>query len=167
MSNKSFYFYIENAPFRDKSYQRTKVMIYGGSCLQPSKESLTHANLFVALDKRALQDRDLFVPLHRLYHINDGDIPEDVSRFKSFINDLLVMAKKDVVLHIGCIAGQGRTGLVLSALVQTAQPHILENLNISAIDYVRTLYSEKAIETIEQENFLIQHFGVKPPLKIS
>ena len=67
-------------------------------------------------------------------------------------------------VHVGCIGGHGRTGLVLSALVaqMTGMP--------DPISYVRKHYCTKAVESTEQVTFLTKHFGaakVEPSKKVT
>ena len=67
-------------------------------------------------------------------------------------------------VHVGCIGGHGRTGLVLAAL---ARVMIDEK---DAIAYVRKNYCHKVVETTAQVNFLAKHWGIakadpsKPPV---
>lgn len=150
---------------KDGNYtSNQKSIIYGGSCTNPSNEALSKANYFIALDEKGFLDRAQFVPLHNYYPILDHGVPSNISEFKNFIIYLKLLLSKGLILHIGCTAGMGRTGLVMAALVQECQPKRLESLGISAIDYVRNLYSTNAIESVEQEQFLIDNFSVKKPL---
>lgn len=139
------------------------VKIYAGSCLNPSEEALSNANFFVGLDNRVLSDRELFVPVHRLFHIEDNSVPENIEEFKTFIAYLCELIVKGDKLHIGCIGGKGRTGLVLAAIVETLKGEAIQKMGISSIDYVRLVYSEEAIENEEQEEFLQKHFNITKP----
>lgn len=141
------------------------VNVYAGSCLNPSAEALENANFFVGLDNIVLTDRENFVPLHRLFHIDDNSVPQDVEAFKELVHEICTLMQEGKIPHVGCIGGKGRTGLVLSAIVQFFKSDILSKMNVSAIDYVRLVYSEEAIENEEQEKFLQEHFNISTPLQ--
>lgn len=134
----------------DKEY-----LIYGGSCGYPIIED---ADVYVGFDysmkkspkQYPWEDGESFQ-----YLIQDMHAPSDPNSFKQLISwlaDQLVAGKK---VHIGCIGGHGRTGLVLAALVtfMTGEK--------DSITYVRKNYCEKAVESATQVRFLNQHFGIK------
>lgn len=150
----------------DKNTNKSKLVnIYAGSCLNPSSEALKNANFFVGLDNIVLTDRDNFVPLHRIFHIDDNSVPQDVEAFKELIHEICTIMNEGRIPHIGCLGGKGRTGIVLSAIIQFFKSDILSTMNVSAIDYVRLVYSEDAVENEKQEKFLQEHFNISPPLQ--
>lgn len=153
----------EHPPLSINVGEKDKVLIFGGSCIQPSNEALSKANYFVALDKNGLIERHRDTPLHYFFPIEDGKIPDDIQEFNKMIEYLCLLISKKINIHIGCIGSHGRTGLVMSILIQRFCEPLLNRLNMSAIDYVRNLYCVNAVETIEQENFLIEHYKIKKP----
>lgn len=146
-----------------KDSSKDKAFIYGGSCLAPTSEALSTANYFIALDEQGLANRLPNVPLHLFYPIEDGKSPAHPEEFHKMIDDLCLLLQRNLILHIGCVGSHGRTGLVMAAIVQKMSKPLLDRINISAIDYVRNLYCVEAVETEEQEQFLIKHCGVKKP----
>jgi hypothetical protein len=87
-----------------------------------------------------------------IFPIPDGNAPGDFERFNYLITWLCNQPGKQI--HVGCIGGHGRTGTVLTALVAEL---VGER---DAIQYVRTHYCHKAVESKSQSNFLIKHYGV-------
>jgi hypothetical protein len=57
-------------------------------------------------------------------------------------------------IHVGCIGGHGRTGTVLTAIMA----ELTEKTD--AIQWVRAHYCKKAVESEEQVDFLVKHYGV-------
>lgn len=146
-----------------------EVEIYGSSCQRPI---VRDADVYISLDYNApvyLWEQPWYENANNQKHIRffieDMDIPEVTDDFRDLIDytiDNLVEGKK---IHAGCIAGHGRTGTFLAALVQTTMSDRLEQEGISAIDYVRNSYCKKAVETLSQILFLNVEFGVAIPLK--
>lgn len=135
------------------------IVIYGGSCSSPMVKD---ADVYVGLDysmKRALvypwevQPSNPAVEIY--FPIKDMSVPENPTRFKALIEWLALQLIAGKKVHVGCIGGHGRTGMVLSALYA----HMTGKTN--AIAYVRANYCPKAVETIEQSNWLAKHFGVE------
>lgn len=140
-----------------------KALIFGGSCITPTQQSLKQANYFISLDVKGLDQREDSVPLNYLFPIEDGKVPENIKEFNKMIDFLCSLLRKKINLHIGCLGSHGRTGLVMSAIVQKMCQPLLEKLDMSAIDYVRSLYCIYAVENTDQEHFLINHCNVKKP----
>lgn len=130
-------------------------LIYGGSCIHPKEKDM---DVFIGLDSGMSRTSRQY-PWHEgvefLYPIIDRKTPSNLPEFKKmldFITESLVDGKK---VFVGCIGGHGRTGIVLSALVQ------LMSQNEDAITYVRENYCKKVVETKEQVDWLHEHFGIK------
>lgn len=128
--------------------------IYGGSCHTPAVK----ADLYLALDHTSLGDSQPWDvgPLRVSYRIQDQQAPKNTEKFKEMLRWICNQLQKGKKLHVGCIGGHGRTGLVLSALVATLTK------NENPILYVRKNYCSKAVESEEQVDFLVKHFGVPP-----
>jgi len=88
------------------------------------------------------------------FAISDMAAPKDAERFKKLIDYVCNQLHEGKTVHVGCIGGHGRTGVVLSAVV--AQLKKEKN----AIQWVRKHYCEKAVESREQVKFLMDHYGV-------
>jgi hypothetical protein len=143
--------------------------IYGGNAATPVVKD---ADVYVTLQegmscKRATKAWDVskcdmpvvqpgfeleIVEVH--FPIHDGQAPHDSERFKYLITWLRTQLNTGKKIHVGCIAGHGRTGTVLAALVAEL------GAEKDAIQYVRKHYCSKAVESEAQVNFLMKHYGV-------
>lgn len=130
-------------------------VIYGGSCGYPV---VTDADIYVGLDY-SMATNPMQYPWNSgeafKFLIPDMGVPNDVTEFKKLIDwlSLQLIAQKKV--HVGCIGGHGRTGMVLAALVKVMMGEV------DAISYVRKHYCQKAVESNTQVRFLHEHFGIK------
>jgi len=88
------------------------------------------------------------------YGIRDMEAPSNVARFKKLVTWVCTQLQDGKTVHIGCIGGHGRTGTVISAIVA----EMLGEKD--AIQYVRTHYCKKAVESTTQVAFLMKHYGV-------
>lgn len=133
--------------------------LYGGSCSYPA---VTDADIYVALQDGASsgfktdpwEEKQV---IEVKFPITDSLAPKssEVERFKKMVTWICNQLQAGKKIHTGCIGGHGRTGLVLSAV-------IAELGEKDAIGYVRKNYCEKAVETSEQVQFLMKHYGVEP-----
>lgn len=90
------------------------------------------------------------------FGIINNHAPRDAKAFKVFVEWLCTQVRSGRHVHIGCIGGHGRTGLVLSAMYVTLTG------DTSAIQWVRANHCAKAVESEAQVQFLVEHFGCKP-----
>lgn len=134
----------------DKDY-----FIYGGSCSDPVVKD---ADIYVGFE-RGMRESTQSYPWSSgssfMFPIVDGNVPtsvDDTKMLLKYLADNLALGKK---IHIGCIGGHGRSGLILAALVT----YMTGNTN--SIEYVRTNYCEKAVETDTQINWLHKHWGIE------
>lgn len=129
--------------------------IYGGSCSNPVVKD---ADVYIGFD-RSMEMTTRSLPwtdgIEFLYPITDMSAPKNPETFKKLIEWLSEQLRAGKKVHIGCIGGHGRTGLVLAALVK----HMTGEED--AIAWVRKHYCKKAVETSEQIKFLGTHFGIK------
>jgi len=130
-----------------------KVLVYGGNCSNPV---VTDADIYVGLDYGMATHRQRFPwvegdAIH--YKIEDRYPPDDAKEFLELIEYLADQANGGAKIHIGCIGGHGRTGIVLAAMVA------LMTDEDDPISYVRKHYCKKAVETPAQVKFLVKHFG--------
>jgi protein-tyrosine phosphatase len=164
---------IENKKEKKKplniEFKNKKFTIYGGSCHEPLIDDV---DIYVSLDVEqpvyyweqpwyeSENKKHLRLPIEDMF------IPNDTEEFKSAIDYVLFELSQNKKIHVGCIGGHGRTGIFLSALVQVAMGNKLKNddgSEISAVEYVRENYSQKAVETVPQLIFLNSVFGIKIP----
>ena len=161
--------YTVKKPPLDFELEGKPVTIYGGSCHKPIVED---ADVYVSLDveqpvyywEQPWYDHEN--KTHIRFPITDMSIPDDSQDFKYCIEHIQYLLTEGKKIHVGCIGGHGRTGMVLSALVQASMGDKLVDANgspISAIDYVREHYAQKAVETVPQILFLHYNYGIAFP----
>jgi len=128
--------------------------VYGGSCHSPI---VPDADVYLGLDhsmKHSSKAYPWTEGFSFLYPITDMQAPSNPESFIKLIDFLSEQVRAGKKLHVGCMGGHGRTGLVLSALVKS-----IAGID-DAISYVRQHYCSKAVETSEQVVFLNKHFGI-------
>lgn len=130
-------------------------LVYGGSCGHPKVKD---ADVYIGLDYNMRQtaaaypwNAQLVEVLYPIKDMQAPDHPEEFKKMIAWLADQLEYGKK---VHIGCLGGHGRTGVVLAALYS----HMTGDPN--AINYVRENYCEKAVESQAQIDFLHKHFGI-------
>lgn len=161
-SNPPFEMVVEESgKYKPRCYESHPILklgkgrLYGGSASHPVKK----ADIYVALQSGSSAsissdpwDEQTTIEIH--YSIPDGGIPGNVPRFLKMIEWLCNQLQDGKKVHVGCIGGHGRTGMILSAIVAT----MLKKKD--AIQYVREHYCPKAVESYLQVAFLMEHFGV-------
>lgn len=128
-------------------------LVYGGSCSTPVHDD---CDIYIGLDYTMAEHKQRlpWEPGHSIhYKIQDMGVPTNPVEFKSLITWLAGRIENGDKAHIGCIGGHGRTGMVLSALVA----HMTAEAD--AITYVRENYCKKVVESNQQVEFLMTHFG--------
>jgi hypothetical protein len=129
--------------------------IYGGSCIDPI---VNDADIYVGFE-RGMSTPTPAYPWTKLvgfyFPIPDGGVPFSIQDFKNLLTYLENNLREGKKVHIGCIGGHGRTGLVLAALVTKMTG------NTNSISYVRTNYCSKAVESNTQVEWLHKHFGIQ------
>lgn len=88
---------------------------------------------------------------HRIiyYPIQDQRAPSSVVDTKIIVDEIITYLTNGKNVHVQCIGGHGRTGVILSCVVGTILPHIKD-----VVDYVRENYCEEAVESYEQHQFI-------------
>lgn len=141
-------------------------VLLGGNC----RDHVAHqgVDLYVALDgghKQPYFEAGWswdYLPRAVYYPIENMRIPNNVPKFVDLIDVIVAALGQGKKVHVGCIGGHGRTGLVLAAVVAKLGIAGKEN---DAIGWVRENYCKRAVETTAQENFLVVNFGAKPVRK--
>ncbi len=130
--------------------------VYGGSCGSPI---IKDADIYVGFDYSASvmagypwEGGQAVVDIY--FPITDGTAPKSPADFKKLIQWCANEIHAGKKLHAGCIGGHGRTGTFLAALVT----ELTGNLN--SIEFVRTNYCKKAVESVSQVTFLHKHWGI-------
>lgn len=131
------------------------IFIYGGNCASPIVKD---ADIYIALDGSGSYNKRQY-PWHKeiafTYRIVDMSVPTDVAEFKQLLEWLKTELEAGKKVHIGCIGGHGRTGLVFAAL------RMYMAGDADATNYVRKHYCKKAVESAKQIEWLFKNFKIK------
>lgn len=132
-----------------------KGKLLGGNCDSPVTED---ADVYIGLQSGMRQTSRSWPwskKVEFLYPIQDMGIPNVAKSFHSLVSYICKCLNEGKFVHVGCIGGHGRTGMVFAAVVK-------EMLGkVDAITWVRKNYCEKAVESPAQVNFLAEEFGIK------
>jgi len=130
----------------------------GASCIHPREGHDIYIGLDWGMKRQAVtypwnpasgsQIVEVYFP------ISDGSVPKDVVEFQRMIEWLAGQLDLGRSLHVGCIGGHGRTGLLLAALF--SRVHGGTNAGV----WVREHYCKRAIETEAQVRFLKEKYGI-------
>jgi hypothetical protein len=80
----------------------------------------------------------------------DFGVPDDPTRFLAALRSVLERARAGEQVEIGCLGGHGRTGTALACLAVLGGQRSAE-----VIAWVRGHYCSEAVETTDQEEFII------------
>ncbi len=131
--------------------------LWGGNCSTPV---LADLDVYVALESLSLRDDPRAYPWSPgqafTFKIPNGGIPPSTVEFIRLVDWIVGQLKEGRSVHVGCIGGHGRTGMVLAAVCQ------LMGEAPNATQWVRDNYCEKAVETQIQVDFLDEVYGVTP-----
>jgi hypothetical protein len=84
----------------------------------------------------------------------DSGVPDDAAHVVAALSLVLERARAGERVEVGCLGGHGRTGTALACLaILTGHPHG------EAVTWVRSNYCVDAVETAEQEAFVIELVG--------
>jgi hypothetical protein len=84
----------------------------------------------------------------------DFGIPDDAAHVVAALRSVLERARAGERVEVGCLGGHGRTGTALACLaILTGHPHG------EAVAWVRANYCSNAVETPEQEAFVVELVG--------
>jgi hypothetical protein len=133
-----------------------KGTLVGGSASYPA---IKKADVYVSLQSGSTSGKSSdpwepngVVEIH--YSIQDMNAPVNTSRFKKMVTWLCTQLQDGKTVHVGCVGGHGRTGIVISAIVAELTG------KKDAIQWVRKHYCKKAVESKAQVQFLMKHYGV-------
>ena len=134
---------------------RLGVKLYGGSCLHPV---VTDADIYIGLEKGMVHPKKA-TPWNGghviQFYIPNMGVPKNKGEFKKLVNWLATQLVNGSAVHVGCIGGHGRTGMVLSAVYYVLQE------DKYAISYMREHYCNKSVESAEQIDFLNNLYGIE------
>jgi len=88
------------------------------------------------------------------FRIPDMGVPSAPAKFKKMIAWICVQLKDGKKIHMGCIGGHGRTGMVIAAIKN------MMDGEKDAISWARKHHCKKSVESKSQVNFLHKHFGI-------
>lgn len=144
-------FQRQNALMIVKLPDDTAVYAQGRLGLIPSDRIRT-PDYAVYLDERWAADPDVTWPF-RMIDWPDFGVPENESELFDAIVEIHARAKVGEVVEIACYGGLGRTGTVLSCLAVCAGVPASD-----AVEWVRSNYDRRAVETEEQQQ-LVEAFA--------
>ncbi len=78
----------------------------------------------------------------------DFGLPVDRHRLLDGLDDVLHRARAEQRVEVGCIGGHGRTGTALACLA------VLVGIRSDPVEWVRTIYCPRAVETEDQVEFV-------------
>lgn len=147
----------------DHTHQRFEVHRHRSVVLLPDGTQVTAVS-FDALDPYARDqppDYGLYLdhnwqPPWNHVHLDwpDFGVPDDAARVVNALRSLLERARAGERVEVGCLGGHGRTGTALACLaILTGHPHG------EAVAWVRASYCADAVETAEQEAFVVELVG--------
>jgi len=80
----------------------------------------------------------------------DFGLPADAAAFVASLQDVLARSRRGEVVEVGCLGGHGRTGTALACLA------VLAGADGDPVEWVRSTYCKRAVETDEQAAFARQ-----------
>src|SRR5438270_4204139 len=80
----------------------------------------------------------------------DFGLPSDADAFRAALRQLLSRARGGQTVELGCLGGHGRTGTALACLATLSGQSSSE-----AVSWVRANYCDEAVETSDQEEFVM------------
>jgi hypothetical protein len=150
--------YASHPPFKFTGKDGVTYTMFGGNGRNPTVKG---CDIYIGFDSGAGNpnpgypwDEGYVQPILVDYFIPDMNAPKNAATFKKLVDWSCNQLQSGKLIHAGCIGGHGRTGTYLAAVYaqMTGQK--------DAIQYVRKHYCHKAVETEEQIDFLIKHYGV-------
>jgi hypothetical protein len=128
------------------------VEIFGGPYARGYEEDPKHFGIVLVENEPVnfVRGQAQKVAFDRHIPINDFSIPKQpIPEIQAAIRDAIRASILGKHVYVGCMGGWGRTGLFLSLMTKT--------MGVSdPIHYVRKHYTPKAVETAEQEKYVIQ-----------
>lgn len=136
-------------------------VLLGGNCRTHTRHQ--GVDLYVALDSG--QQHPYFdesmkldtLPRCVYYPIQNLGVPNNAEKFHALIHIIVEALEQGQRVHVGCIGGHGRTGMVLAAVAAVL------GVSDDPIAWVRENYCKKAVENSAQEGFLVVNFNCKMP----
>ena|ERR1035441_2327287 len=148
---------------RDHKHQRFEVHRHRSAVVLPDGTEVTAVS-FDATDPYARNqppDYGLYLDhrwqppwTHDYLDWPDFGVPDDPAQVVAALRSVLDRARAGERVEVGCLGGHGRTGTALACLaILTDHPPA------EAVAWVRTNYCADAVETAEQETFVLRFVG--------
>ncbi len=132
--------------------------LYGGN--YRDHDHLPVCDLYIALERDGTSPRfdpsRTTLPSAVTFYVPNMGVPQDVKSFRVLVETCVAALAAGKSVHIACIGGHGRTGMMIAAIVARI------GITTDAINWVRANYCAKAVESPVQERFLAKHYGVIP-----
>lgn len=135
--------------------------LFAGSCINPRPDY----DAYVGLDgSMHLEATGYPWAKNRIEHVHfpitDMKAPPEPELFKELVEWICNQLQEGKKIHVGCIGGHGRSGTLVAAVAAKFG-------HKDAIAWARQHHCKKAVESQDQVNFLVKHYGVTqaPPAK--
>ncbi|QIG76971.1 tyrosine phosphatase domain-containing protein [Rhizobium phage RHph_Y1_11] len=130
-------------------------VLVGASCYNPIVNDASAYIGFDGVPTIPAYDFTTQPARHSITHkIQDMHAPDKPEEFVKLVGWTVNQLKDGKTIHCGCIGGHGRTGTFIAAVVK----EILGEED--AIEWTRSHYCKRAVESKEQAVFLNKHFGI-------
>lgn len=136
--------------------------LYGGNGYTPAVKADVYIDLNPRKDVKAFveyktKDGGMYIN----FPIVNMQVP-NLTRLKEMVQVMITLVKQGKDIHVGCIGGHGRTGLVIVALLATIHREKTGEIPSDLISKVRAAYCSKAVESQQQVDYLVKNFGQEP-----
>jgi Protein-tyrosine phosphatase len=147
----------------DHTHQRFEVHLHRSVVVLPDGTEVTAVSFDVTEPYAREQPPDYGLYLDHKWqppwshdHLDwpDFGVPDDATHVVTALTSVLERARAGERVEVGCMGGHGRTGTALACLaILTGHPHG------EAVAWVRANYCSNAVETPEQEAFVVELVG--------
>jgi len=135
----------------------SKGFLIGGNCRDHDRHK--DVDWFIALDgmQQHPHYKEDSKPVRCSYYpITNMSVPTNPSKFHSLVQEIADALDTGLTVHVGCIGGHGRTGLVIAA--------VLAHMGLApkdVVNYVKKIYCHKAVESSQQVDFLVKYYDAE------
>jgi len=151
--------YMPSCHESHKSFEIGKGVLFGGSCRYPREGY----DIYVGFDSWMEFQHQCYPwqlkknkTIEFVYRISDCSVPKDKQESVQLVKWICEQLEKGKKVHLGCIGGHGRTGMIMAAIIK----EMLGEKD--AITWVRKHHCKKAVESSSQVGYLKKYFDITP-----